>query len=302
MYSICIPVYNFDVRELVKELHRQAKIERITFEIILADDRSAPIFKEKNRECSSLSNVRIIELEKNIGRSQIRNLLADKAQYPWLIFMDCDSMCPDENYIKRYVENTTQDLIVCGGRSYLPTPPQDGTYLHWLYGTHREVKTASERQVNPNHSFMTNNFMISKELLKKIPFNESLSGYGHEDTLMGYDLLKKQIRIRHIDNPLIHIGLQDAKEFLLKTRDGTRNLLKIYCIIEGDKDLLKMVKLLRVWHRVRKYHLCRLFAVIFRAFEGRMVKKLRKKKPSLFWLDIYKLGNICRQTIKFQNS
>ncbi len=301
MYSICIPVFNFDVRELVKELHRQAKYERITFEIIMVDDRSSPLFKEKNRECNSLANVKIIELEKNIGRSQIRNLLAGTAQYPWLIFMDCDSMCPDENYIKRYVENTQDELIVCGGRSYLPTPPTDNTFLHWLYGTQREVKTASERQVNPNHSFMTNNFLISKELLMKIPFNVSLSGYGHEDTLMGYNLLKKQIRIRHIDNPLIHIGLQDAKEFLLKTREGTRNLLKIYCIIEGDKDLLKMVKLLRVWHTIRKYHLCTLITFTYRSFEGIIVKKLMKKKPSLVLLDMYKLGNICRQTIKFQN-
>ena len=55
---------------------------------------------------------------------------------------------------------------------------------------------------------------------KKISFNERLSGYGHEDTLFGYELNKNNIQIHHIDNPVLNGHLDTNEAFLLKTEEG----------------------------------------------------------------------------------
>ena len=302
MLSICIPIYNFDVRSLVKDLHRQALQAGEKFEILLVDDCSLHRFKKLNQQCASLGNVTLLELEKNVGRSRIRNMMAERAQYPWLIFMDCDSQCRDNQYIQNYLINTHKECIVCGGRLYLPDPPPDSTYLHWLFGTRREVKTHKIRSLQPNHSFMTNNFMIAASIMKKIKFNEKLKGYGHEDTLFGIELLKNNIKIRHIDNPLYHVGRQTADEFLQKTREGTRNLLKVYTILKRDKALPEMVKLLKTWKLLHKSGLCYPAGIALKTIEPLIMRNLKGKKPRLFWLDMFKLGSICRQTVKFRKA
>ena len=46
--------------------------------------------------------------------------------------------------------------------------------------------------------------MISKTCFEQISFNEDLQGYGHEDTLFGYELDKKNIQIHHLDNPVLN--------------------------------------------------------------------------------------------------
>ncbi len=302
MLSICIPIFNHDVRSLVKDLHQQATDSGKEFEILLMDDASEETCKKLNHECATLEKVSLAELEENVGRSRIRNRLAEKARYPWLIFMDCDSQCRDRQYIQNYLKHIQSEGIVCGGRLYLPTPPEDSTYLHWLFGTHREVNPPHIRALKPNHSFMTNNFMIAASIMKKIKFNESLKGYGHEDTLFGVELLKNHIKIQHIDNPLYHVGLQSADEFLHKTREGTRNLLKVYKILNHDPALIEMVKLLKVWKRLYKTGLRYPTGMALKIIEPLMLGNLRGKKPKLLWLDLFKLGSICRQTADFRKT
>ncbi len=281
-------------------MHQQGAALNIDFEILLMDDASQQNYKAINRECYELEHVIAIELEQNVGRSRIRNLLAQKARYSWLIFMDCDSQCPDDRYLARYMEHAKGEGVVCGGRIYDDQAPEDDTYLHWLFGNKREVKSCNIRARKPNHSFMTNNFMISATIMRQIPFDEGLIGYGHEDTLFGLDLLKNGIKIRHIENPLIHVGLQDADDFLAKTREGTRNLLKVYKITGRDQALPEMVKLLKTWLIIKKLGLCRLSGYILGRMEPMLLRNLKGKNPSIFFLDLFKLGCICRQTIRFK--
>jgi hypothetical protein len=94
--------------------------------------------------------VRYELLPENAGRSRIRNILAHKAHYNWLIIMDCDSATPDELYLKRYLEQTNGDAVVCGGRTYLEEAPVDDTFLHWRYGTKREVRECGPKKPKPS--------------------------------------------------------------------------------------------------------------------------------------------------------
>ena len=98
--SICIPVYNQDVTSLVHELHRQASRSSCAFEILLMEDGSTS-FLEENSTLGSLESVRYVRLPQNVGRSAIRNRLADEARYEYLIFMDCDVFPQDDSFLER---------------------------------------------------------------------------------------------------------------------------------------------------------------------------------------------------------
>jgi glycosyltransferase involved in cell wall biosynthesis len=56
--SVCIPVYNFDVRELVFSLSKEIENQKLNAEIILIDDASnkdfVTIINEPLKKCKSI--------------------------------------------------------------------------------------------------------------------------------------------------------------------------------------------------------------------------------------------------------
>ena len=291
MLSILIPSYNFDIRQLVYDLKKQASNCKINYEIIIIDDKSNEDFKLINSELKKISKVKYIELEKNIGRSKIRNLLSEKSKYEYLIFMDCDSKVMDNNYIKNYLPFCKNETLVYGGREYENLPPKNkDLFFRWYYGTKREVQNSEQRLKNPNKSFMTNNFLISKNIFEKIKFDETINTYGHEDTIFGYDLKKKNISITHINNPLIHIGLETQSEFLHKTRQGIKNLIYISHKYSLEKELFTDIKILKYYKLIKKLRIKFIFVLFFKIFKKLLLKNLSGKKPSMLFFDLYKLG------------
>ena len=101
MISILIPTYNYNTLPLVEELHRQAILENIEFEIIVADDAS-PINEntEINSKINQISNCQFERNKVNLGRGQNRNFLVQKAKYDWVLLMDCDTFPKEKNFIK----------------------------------------------------------------------------------------------------------------------------------------------------------------------------------------------------------
>ncbi|MEL6942884.1 MAG: glycosyltransferase family A protein, partial [Bacteroidota bacterium] len=102
--SILIPIYNFDCRQLVSYLHKQCQEIDFPFEILCLDDASETSFQILNQALAKESKtIHYISLEQNVGRSHIRNLLAEQAQFDYLLFMDCDSKVVRSDYIKQYI-------------------------------------------------------------------------------------------------------------------------------------------------------------------------------------------------------
>lgn len=287
MISVLIPIYNFDVRALVVRLQHQGEQSLIPYEIICLDDHSDLHFKELNSEIEVLDNVKFIRLNKNIGRSAIRNRLAEMASYEYLLFMDCDSMPETDVFIFNYAAFLKPDTVLYGGRTYSSEKPfNKDLYFHWLYGMEREVKTAKQRSENTYSSFMTNNFVIPKKIMLEIGFDESLKQYGHEDTVFGLELKKKGVKIYHLDNPLRHIGLEDALVFLIKSEQAVENLL----FLMKKHDLNDDIKLLRFFNKTRKYLLHPLIYIWFYLFRSSLKRNLLGPKPKLRNFDLYKLG------------
>src|SRR5688572_18042792 len=104
MISICIPVYNNHVLALAKELSRQLESLNKGGEIIILDDGSSFFFKESNATLRDLSFVRYKELPSNIGRLAIRMLLAQEANYEWLLFLDNDVKIDNVHFVRRYYD------------------------------------------------------------------------------------------------------------------------------------------------------------------------------------------------------
>lgn len=293
MISICIPIYNCDVRELVNGLRYQSEQLAINYEVLLIDDKSDDDIRKKNRALEGLPNVIYKELAQNIGRAAIRNLLAKKAQYRYLIFMDCDAGIYNNDYIRRYAVCCYPEVVCCGGRINLPQPPSDEYLLRWKYSIEREEINAEERSLHPNDSFLTFNFLIDKKIFNKISFDERLKTYGHEDTLFGIELKKHNIHIIHIDNPLLHIQLDCTEAFIRKTEQSIQNLIDIESRLKEPDTFSNSVKLLKTEKKLSRYYLNSILRFIFPCIRKFLLKNLMGKNPKLFLFDLYRLGYLC---------
>lgn len=248
-FSILIPVYNFDISELVKSLVEQAKLITSNFEILIIDDKSDNSFIDLNKKLNELDKVSFHLLEKNIGRSKIRNLLFEKAKYENCLILDCDVEIVNQDFLSKYFKNLNNNIVV-GGHVYTKESPKDKTkYLHWLYGKNIEVKGIEKRLQNPYASFMTNCFAINKSTFSKIKFDVNLTKYGHEDTLFGFELKKKKIEIKHIENPVLHLGIEVEKVFLRKQEEALKNLAFLYKN-QDLKNLLSNIKLIKFYNSI----------------------------------------------------
>ena len=293
MLSICIPIYNQVVSELTHDLHRQAETLGVEAEILLLDDASDEKYRKANRSLSELPLVRYVELNRNTGRSRIRNSLAQMARYPLLLYIDCDMAMVRHDYLQGYLEAAKDGSIVCGGHVYQEQRPEPPFLLHWYAGSIRETKDWHTRQINPCHSFMTANFLVPATIIYQLPFNEELNGYGHEDTLYGFQLKKRGFAVKHIDNPVAHTGLETSEIFLKKTADSLNNLFRVYALTGFDKEFREMVRVLKTYETIKKMKLCPLFAFLHGMVGQFIVRHLKGRKPRLWMFDLYKLGIIC---------
>jgi glycosyltransferase involved in cell wall biosynthesis len=299
MLSILIPIYNYNAVSLVNHLYKQAKQAEIPFEILLLDDNSDNICKRENAVLGDLSNTKLFELPTKVGRAIARNYLAGQAKYDYLLFLDCDSEPVGNEYIKRYLPYCKKnDIVVCGGTAYKPQKPQIDSYLRWIYGMQTETKSAEQRNKVPNSKFSTFNFLIARELFMSIRFNELLRNYGHEDTLFGLELQKRNYTVTHIDNPLYHTGIDPNDVYLEKTRQGVENLKILMEKYPDNKDLIQNIRLLKYYAFLEKYRTTSLYLLFFRLSKKCMLANFNSKYPNLTLFNLYKLGYLC--SLKYQ--
>ncbi len=296
--SVCIPIYNYNVTKLIRDLASQADSAGLSYEILLMDDGSSS-HKEENRQLTSLTHVTYTELPHNIGRSAIRNQLAAVAQYEFLLFMDCDTEVYDENFIQRYIDAATQQKadVILGGCCYKEGPQSKEMFLRWFYGKAREERSAEIRNQNPYRSFSAFNCLIRKEIFDIVNFDNTLTQYGHEDTLFGWELKKKHIPFLHIDNPAYHLSYDDTDSFIIKTNSSMHNLWVIYDKIEEKEEFREDIKILKYQDWLKKHHLISPFVFSFGLMKKLLIFNLKSSAPSLFVYDLYKLGILCTESM-----
>jgi hypothetical protein len=228
-----------------------------------------------------------------VGRAAIRNQLAAASEWQeWLLLLDNDSLLPDAHFLARYAEARHRAPLLIGGTCYLPAPPIDPALrLRWLYGRAREARPAALRQQTPHAQLTINNALLHADLLARFPLDEQLKGYGHEDTLFGAMLAQAQVPILHLDNPVLHDGLEPGSMFLQKSEQAVKNLARLYRNTGSGADS----RLLQLARRLQRVGLAPAARRSLQAWAPRLRRNLLSARPSLLQLDLLKLYWLLRE-------
>lgn len=291
MISILIPTYNYDVFPLVENLFNQCEKEGVEYEILVLDDCSNnTAIIEKNSEIRKFRNVALLRNQTNLGRTHTRKLLAKKAKYNWLLLLDADVIPAQENFISEYTKALDGKYnVVLGGYSYTEFNNDSSTSLRWKYGTEREQAPSSERNKKPFAYVFSGNILIDKTTFLENNFNENDNIYGM-DIYFSYNLFRNNSSILHIDNPIIHLGLEKNEIFFDKALESVKSRKTFL----ADKSNIKNINpLLKHYNHLRNLRLTKVVAALFRISEPYLKKRILSKNPNLFLFDLYRLGYIC---------
>ncbi len=283
-----IPSFNNDLRPLIGELFRQCTEANITFEILAADDASQLYIPNPiahiNASLNQSDNIKFLQLQDNLGRSQIRNYLASLARYPWLLFLDGDVMVNNPMFIKNYLHTIPHHPCVYGSCSYPPIKPARPFLLHWKYGREIESAPMSARLREPHLHFRSVNFLCSRDLITRIPFPNAIRSYGFEDTAWANDLKRQDISMLPIDNPVIHYGLDPCEQFLQKKDEALKNLVSL-----ENQQIHLNTRLQRWYFQYRRARWMPAFECLCRRIE-KPVRSLLNHLPSLLLFRIFQLA------------
>jgi len=289
--SVLIPTFNTDVSPLVDFLLRQNDFSSFKMEIIIWDDASniASLGQWDNE------NISLFKSPVNMGRSKTRELLAEKAKYPYLLFLDADVFPVSTLFLAQYLQHASEDSVLVGGIRYENEKPESKRYFRWFYGKAREEISVENRLKKTYNHFMTGNFLVPKSIFLQFPLHDVITGYGHEDTLLGYKFQQTGIPIRHIDNPVFHLGLEENEVFFAKSKEAVLSLLRL-------KQLGYTVpsKLISGYNLLEKLNLVTSCAVFYPVFESRFIKNyiFSGNIFSLFFFDLTRLFYFCRLSLK----
>ena len=295
MLSILIPVYNFNIVDLVNTIHKQASLCAIDFEIICLDDYSNESISNTNTAINTLPYTSYIINNENKGRNKTRLLLCEKANYDWLLFLDADVLPRTDQLISTYLKllDANSDAIY-GGFTYYNDPPGQRYKLRWQYGRHREEVKASIRNKKPYKVIISANFIIKKSVFKAI--NKQIVGnYYGEDNQLGALLKSNAIKVLHIDNEVYHLGIEPSLKYLRKKELAALTLLHLYNTapnLDHDNDLLSL------FETVKRYKINGIIAFFYKILQHKLRKNLLGKNPSIHALQFYRIGFMCYEDKK----
>ncbi len=225
MVSILIPAYNIDVAHLVDVLLVQAKRLNFPFEIIIADDGSTENF-EHNRLLNNKEYCSYFKFEMNKGRTATRDWLANQAKYPWLLFVDSDTIPVHEDFYRQYIsviKTKVHYKVALGGYAYRKIDDFHFN-LRLKFGRQREEIPAHIRMKEPYRYVFSGNLLIDKSVFLSCN-PKDMTGYGLDLVLSG-NLNCSEVKILHIDNPVFHDGLEDNLTFLNKCRETAEQIVQ----------------------------------------------------------------------------
>ncbi|TYB74520.1 glycosyltransferase family 2 protein [Bizionia gelidisalsuginis] len=294
MISILIPTYNYKITELVNSIHKQLELTNVPFEIIVLEDGST----QPNVEISPLDYTSILRFKENKGRVKARQVLAQKAKFDWLLFLDADVLPKNSTFIVNYLECLPKDYdAVFGGFYYYNTPPETSLMLRWKYGKTKEQVPAIIRNKTPFKIIISANCLIKKEVFTKI--NTAMNqkkGYGY-DNFFGALLKENNCKVLHLDNEVYHLGIEESTQYLNKNEHAALTLLKLKNagnIVTHDNDLLKL------FIKIEANNLIGVGRWFYKLFGASMKKQLIGNNPNITILQVYRISYMCfkaRKTI-----
>jgi len=280
MLSILIPTFNEDITPLVERLWHEIERIKTPIEIIIGDDHST-------REASlntfhNLDSVVFFRNTENLGRTATRDLLARKARYNTLLFLDADVLPAQSDFIKKYLSAIGKSQVVFGGVQYTKQKPEQAMLLRWVYGKEREAKLAQERQYNPYY-IISQNLMIDKDVFLAVNAPE-IKRYGW-DNVFSFQLYQQGITVHHIDNAVIHLGLEPWDSYLSKVQQAMSTLVWAE---KNDMISEDFTSIQKFYNSLKTFGLAGLLRISLTLWLPLMRTQLASKFPSVRVLDLYK--------------
>lgn len=294
MISVLIPVYNFDVTNLVIAITNQAKANDVAIEVICYDDVSENNIRLKNQHsvnfidrCSYFVN------SKNLGRTKTRQLLAEKATYDWLLFLDADVFPKDNNFISKYaIADNGEYNAFFGGIAYDEKTLNKNNTLRYNFGKHRESVNAANRNNLPYKVTTSGNMLIKKDVFLETNSKLSCINCYGLDYYFGALLKENKVKIKHIDNEVYHLGIENNAVYLKKVQESIKTLATL---VKTKKLPENDISLLKAYDKLKRYGLQNIFGKITKRFSYNIENKLINSGTNLRLLDIYKLGRFCNE-------
>lgn len=282
--SILIPVYNTVCVDFVRQLQQMAEQTEIDYEIIVADDASLNQQSvEENRLINQIPHCRFIIKEVNTGSAATRNFLATQSHYPWLLFLDCDMQLPDEQFLSRYLVPLPSP-VVNGGLRICHDSRLDANLRYRYEKAEEPNHDAAHRQQRPYHSFRSTNFLIERQVMLSVPFDERFHHSGYEDVLFGKQLRQQNVSIAHIDNPVLMSDFEDNAAYVEKIE---RSLLTLHQFREELRGYSRLLTLAEGIHISIIRHLLALLHSLLGPY---MRRNLCGCHPNLTVFKLYRLG------------
>ena len=99
--------------------------------------------------------------------------------------------------------------------------------------------------------------------------------------------------VLHIENGLIHEGLESNREFLNKTKLAIENLSKLYDNVTDKRTFARTVNIVQTYNSLRFFRLTQLLSRIYIRFRDRMEIHLESGKISILLFRFYKVSMFC---------
>lgn len=261
MLSICITSYNNNLESLINRLIDQCNLLDIKTEICIADASYVPVTQEINSAIAKSAGASYSKFSPKATHGKLKNQLAQKAQYPYLLFINGSMYITQKKYLQNYVEVMQPGVIVNGGITAIGAKPKQEQLLHWQAMNSYYTHDADERALFPFFYLSTNNLLIPRGLFLQDPMPET----NNPAELLNYyfDLKQMGLPIIHIDNPLSTKEFLSNKRFLAAERAYLRLInswiKEKWDIHKTDIDLPEQKQM----RKLERWRLLKLFKAIY---------------------------------------
>lgn len=258
MISILIPYLHEDTSRLVSDLRALAQREEEEVEVLT---------------------------HSGLPRAANRNYLADQSRGEWLLFIDADAAVPSDFSLRRYAEASQKASVICGGLRHPDHNPNPAATLRYKYERKADRRRAARfRSQAPYDRLSTFNLFVQRDVFMQVRFDEHIQQYGYEDVLFATQLEQRGIPILHIDNPLLHLGLEPNALFLQKTETALRTALTLQGQLRNHSHVANAAA------RLQSLGAAPLVRLLYRNLKPLLRRNLLSSHPSLTLFSLYKLG------------
>lgn len=227
--SIIIPTYN-RANNLVYVLNALTTQSYSQFEVIIADDGSTDNTKDVVESFRDRLNIRYAYCGENKGfrAARTRNIGLSKARGKIIVFLDSDVVVPS-NYIEEHIKahnqygNIVVNTFVYRMKEYntddLGLSPKEFIAKH-KENLEDDIKykfnVFDREPIEEGYYLDSNSLSIKADHIIKEGFDSSFTGWGHEDTELGYRFINKGFKFLFLKDGIesyhIHHGIRENKK------------------------------------------------------------------------------------------